>query len=213
MDVSIRDYADDIHQTLPLLSPNALEAQTRVRASNAVLDEELELGGGFAQNREKENCLPVMAGTGAHTASRALLSGLVPLPGVVAAEGIYLGGMEQLTGGCGAEIRRRVEATRAAWRKLGRLWEDTHSIRIKRLAFRGTIVSAAFSGLETYLPGKLDLRRLDAVVLGFARVVLRDRRPELVPGAPEGTKPRYKSLSEDEVLKKLRMTDARAELL
>eukprot|EP00959_Pyramimonas_sp_CCMP1952_P089920 1882004-Pyramimonas_sp.AAC.1 len=60
MDVSIRDNADDIHQTLPLLSPNALEAQSRVRAPNAALDEELELGGGFAQKREKENSLPVV---------------------------------------------------------------------------------------------------------------------------------------------------------
>eukprot|EP00959_Pyramimonas_sp_CCMP1952_P253103 5287340-Pyramimonas_sp.AAC.1 len=63
------------------------------------------------------------------------------------------------------------------------------------MAFSGLIVSAAYSGLETYLPGKLDLKRLDAVVFNFARVALRDRRPEFDPRDP-GQAPKYISMSE-----------------
>ncbi|CAK0822016.1 unnamed protein product [Prorocentrum cordatum] len=211
--VSVRDYADDIHQTIPLATSNPLEARSRVPKSNAILDRELSIGGGFAQNPDKENCMPVMVGPGAHTASRALLSQTVPLPGVTSSEGLYLGGMEQLTAGCGAEMKRRVEATRAAWGRLGRFWDITRSIRLKRLAFKGTILAAAYSGLESYLPSKLDLRKLDSVVLGFARVVLRDRRPEFEQGAPPGSCPKYRSLSEAQVLRQLRITDSRAELL
>eukprot|EP00959_Pyramimonas_sp_CCMP1952_P188021 3931441-Pyramimonas_sp.AAC.1 len=112
-DVAIRDYAGDIHQTIPLTCPNPLGARSRVLASNAILDRELREQGGFAQNPDKEVCMPVMVGPGAYSATR---SQGVHMPGVVSAESVYLGGMEQLTGGCGAEIRRRVEATRAAWR-------------------------------------------------------------------------------------------------
>eukprot|EP00959_Pyramimonas_sp_CCMP1952_P452027 9464279-Pyramimonas_sp.AAC.1 len=118
--------------------------------------------------------------------------------------------MEQLTGGCGIEIGRGVEATRSAWRRTGRLGELTHSIWLKKMAFKGIILSAAYSGLESYLPRKLGFRRLDAVILGFARVVLRDRKPEFAADAPEGARPRYRSLPESTVMQEM---DARAELL
>eukprot|EP00959_Pyramimonas_sp_CCMP1952_P188020 3931440-Pyramimonas_sp.AAC.1 len=98
-DVAIRDHADDIHQTIPLTCPNPLEARSRVLASNPILDRELREQGGVAQNPDKEVCMPVMVGPGAYSAIRSLLSQGVHLPGAVSAESVYLGGMEQLTGG------------------------------------------------------------------------------------------------------------------
>eukprot|EP00959_Pyramimonas_sp_CCMP1952_P155745 3257505-Pyramimonas_sp.AAC.1 len=69
------------------------------------------------------------------------------LPGVISAESIHLGSAEQLTGGCSAE-GRRLEAKRTAWRRLGKFWKTTHSIKLKRMAFSGVVLSAAYSGLE-----------------------------------------------------------------
>eukprot|EP00959_Pyramimonas_sp_CCMP1952_P281053 5874906-Pyramimonas_sp.AAC.1 len=106
-DVSVRDYADDIHQTVPLCAPNPVEARQKLLASNLILDRKLEQGGGFSQNPDKEVCMPVMTGPGAYTATRVLLAKSIAVPGVVAAESLYLGGMEQLTGGSAAEVRRR----------------------------------------------------------------------------------------------------------
>eukprot|EP00959_Pyramimonas_sp_CCMP1952_P271885 5684839-Pyramimonas_sp.AAC.1 len=81
------------------------------------------------------------------------------------------------------------------------------------MAFKGIILSAAYSGLETYLLSKQDCRRLDAVVLGLARAVLRDRKPEIIEGAPDGARLKYRSLSESTLLTKMRITNTRAELL
>eukprot|EP00959_Pyramimonas_sp_CCMP1952_P036525 764541-Pyramimonas_sp.AAC.1 len=66
------------------------------------------------------------------------------------------------------------------------------------MAFSGLVPSAAYSGLATHLPGKPDLRRLNAAALGFTRVALRDRRPEIDPAYPESKRadPRHKTRPE-----------------
>ncbi|CAK0883711.1 unnamed protein product, partial [Prorocentrum cordatum] len=63
-------------------------------------------------------------------------------------------------------VRLRVDATRAAWSKLGRFWNQHTSLKLKRLAFSWVIHSAAFSGLEVYTLGKREFAKLDSVILG-----------------------------------------------
>eukprot|EP00959_Pyramimonas_sp_CCMP1952_P124389 2600812-Pyramimonas_sp.AAC.1 len=54
--------------------------------------------------------------------------------------------------GLGNEIRRRCDATRAAWRQCSPFWSSKTSKAIKRSMFMACIVGAALSGLSWYLP-------------------------------------------------------------
>eukprot|EP00959_Pyramimonas_sp_CCMP1952_P175205 3661545-Pyramimonas_sp.AAC.1 len=107
IDISMRDYADDVSQALPLPDGNPLRAARRAKLYSSILSDQLEEIGGFTQNVDKEIVLPVVVGPGGYTATRAVLSGLVEFPRQVKTETVYLGGLEHLTGGAGAEIRLR----------------------------------------------------------------------------------------------------------
>ena len=48
-------------------------------------------------------------------------------------------------------MRTRVDATRAAWCKLGRFWKQRSFRKHKRMAFLGVLHNAAYSGLDAYL--------------------------------------------------------------
>ncbi|CAK0820287.1 unnamed protein product, partial [Prorocentrum cordatum] len=184
VDLSLRDYADDVSQTLPVPENSPFRAAEVAKQSSDLLAAKLRAQGGFTQNASKERVLPVFVGPGGYTATRAVLSGLASFPGQPKAQAAYLGGLEQLTGGAGAEVRVRIDATRSAWCKLGRFWKQHVSLRLKRMAFLGVLQSAACAGLETYLLAKRDYVKLDTVLLGFAKVHKRlriaDARTELL---------------------------------
>eukprot|EP00959_Pyramimonas_sp_CCMP1952_P203038 4246054-Pyramimonas_sp.AAC.1 len=173
VDLSLRDYADDVSQTLPVPDNNPFRAAEVAKQSSDLLAAKLRAQGGSTQNASKELILPVFVGPGGYTVTRAVLSGLVSFPGQPKAQAAYLGGLEQLTGGAGAEVRVRIDATRSARCKLGRFWKQHVSLRLTRMAFLGVLQSAACAGLETYLLAKRDYAKLDAVLLGFAKVALR----------------------------------------
>ncbi|CAK0860926.1 unnamed protein product, partial [Prorocentrum cordatum] len=209
VDLSLRDHAGDVSQTLPLPGNNPFRAAAVAEQSSDLLAAKLRAQGGFAQNASKELVLPVLGGPGGYTATRTVLSGLVSFPGQPKAQAAYLGGLEQLTGGAGAEVRVRIDATRSAWCKLGRFWKQHVSLRLKRMAFLGVLQSAAYAGLGTSLLAKRDYAKLDAVLLGFAKVALRGvARSRDADGVEQIRVPHAW-----QVHKRLRIADARTELL
>ncbi|CAK0875555.1 unnamed protein product [Prorocentrum cordatum] len=160
IDLYMRDYADDVSHTHPLPDDNRLRAAALASAPNTLLNDKLSEQGGFAQNADKEVALPVFVGSGGYTATRAVLSGsILRFHGVPQAQTEYLGGVEQPTRGRGAEIRARVDATRSAWCKLGRFWNQHTALKLERMAFLRVLHSAAYSGLETNILGKKDYNR------------------------------------------------------
>eukprot|EP00959_Pyramimonas_sp_CCMP1952_P078187 1634257-Pyramimonas_sp.AAC.1 len=115
IDLSMRGYADDVSHTLPIADNNPVRAAALARTSSSFLSSMLREQGAFAHNAAKEVVLPVFVGPGGYTSARAALSGTISCcPGVPQARAVYLGGVEQLSGGCGAEIRARIDATRSA---------------------------------------------------------------------------------------------------
>eukprot|EP00959_Pyramimonas_sp_CCMP1952_P212351 4443320-Pyramimonas_sp.AAC.1 len=77
------------------------------------------------------------------------------------------------------------------------------------MAFLGVIHSAAYSGLETYILGKRDYDRLDKVILGFAKVVLRG----VATRRGDGEREQVRTPKAWMLRKRLHLGDERTELL
>eukprot|EP00929_Paragymnodinium_shiwhaense_P107448 TRINITY_DN7354_c0_g1_i2.p2 TRINITY_DN7354_c0_g1~~TRINITY_DN7354_c0_g1_i2.p2 ORF type:complete len:1276 (+),score=12.13 TRINITY_DN7354_c0_g1_i2:152-3979(+) len=174
-DVSLSVYADDLSKKL--LCSNAAELKDRVSEMDQQLGRAMAPLGAF-QNRDKTENVPCFVGVGSGGKTRSLFeawrTGCYDNCGRLLREARYLGSRYNMHLGTLDEQRKRLDATRLAWKCMGSFWHSA-PVRIALVVFRCMVHGTALSGLVAFCLPKGFTDSIDRQLLRYGRVLLRGK--------------------------------------
>ena len=207
VDLALSTYADDLCRKI--LVRNPADASSKVQYSNRCLDAHLAPAG-MAQNTGKQEHVVRFAGQGARVFTRTILQ-QQPLDGSAVPRARYLGGFQTHIACPSYELTFRIARAYAAWCTFRRLWYSCElPWKGLRTIFLGMVYEVLFSGLEALLLTKVHTARLDRVVAGYGRKLMRGKA--CGKAVTESGETKYTQIAIGEVFRYLGVASAAVEL-
>jgi hypothetical protein len=144
----------------------------RLQKANNALDNILDKAG-YAQNRSKQESLPVFIGKHSKNNYRSFVKSCSSMGlGKVGTCARYLGAQLAAPGENKSELTCRLKAITIGWSRLGSFWTTESSYKMKRLCFISNVQSAGLSSghVIPYLKSETD--QLDSRICKFLRVAM-----------------------------------------
>eukprot|EP00959_Pyramimonas_sp_CCMP1952_P112691 2355946-Pyramimonas_sp.AAC.1 len=104
---------------------------------------------GLKQNISKQETVPYCCGVGSFKLEREILRNQV-VQGQSAAAARYLGVRITARFSIAVETGYRIQAGKAAWGMMGNFWTSNVSIKWKISIFKGYVINAILTGIETF---------------------------------------------------------------
>ena len=206
VDVSLSSYADDVANKLT--GHSALDMADKNADINAALDRELG-SAGLAQNRDKQEHVPLFAGPGTREQYKTIFRNNM-LAGKVCRDARYLGSRYDMHGSLREELQRRVAAAQLGWVTFGRFWSRSSAAkRAKLTLFQSMVHTSLLSGLECFVLQKGDYEKLDRVLLKFARKLMC----ACIKSTDDNGVLQYKAVPNKHVYRYVRLVPSKDELL
>ena len=207
INLALTTFADDLRRKI--LVQSASDADEKVRRSNQVLDDALAAAG-MAQNTSKQEHVVFFSGQRKQSNTRQIFQEQ-RLPGRAVPFAKYLGGFQTHNFSPVHELDFRVSRAYVAWCTFRNLWYSRELPRrgLRRI-FLGMVYEVLFSGLEALFLSAVHIQRLDRVVLGYGRRLMRGKG--CVQTQTETGETKYKQLPNLEVFRSLGVAPAQIEL-
>lgn len=207
VNLAVTTFADDLCRKI--LVQSVSDADEKVRKSNQVLDDALAAVG-MAQNTSKQEHVAFFSGQHKKSNTHQFYKEQ-RLPGRAVPFAKYLGGFQTHNFSPVHELDFRVSRAYVAWCTFRNLWYSRElPWRGLRSIFLGMVYEVLFSGLEALFLSAVHIQRLDRVVLGYGRRLMRGKG--CVQTQTETGETKYKQLPNLEVFRYLGVAPAHVEL-
>lgn len=187
--------------------------------SGAHLRQDIELDAelgplGMSQNHSKKDVVPFLTGRGSREQARRMykegVGGIARVRHTVK----YLGFQCSYNGTSTADREARIRALRCGYHSMRGFWVVAPR-QLAKLAFRSVCLSPLLSGWSVVSPTGADLKRMEGVLMGYARKLLHGRASgkQVCDNLDGGPVTVYKSMPNSEVCRVLGFSALSVELL
>ena len=180
IDVSVTVYADDVKE---INMVHAAEEAIEVLTQSMNLLNEGILPLGLKQNDHKAEHVPSFLGMGHEKHSKDFAT-LLSEKGMDESKSVarYLGNYYAYNQSTKVTIQTRIYKAKEAYYALGRIWKTQIDLPIRRMLFKGYVISALLSGLECEALRHCDLKKIEVAHNGLPRRAMNGIFDTLVEG-------------------------------